>query len=157
MVHFLIGAHAALGEIGAIGFLWVLIELLNPTAERVRRAKVIALISVILLFLSWFIGGYYYVNIYGEDVKPIIKEGPQPWAHGIFMETKEHVFLFLPFLALLTFFILKKYEKEIIKDKNIRISVIALCVIIFLLAFAIGAMGYLISSGARSALEANLG
>ncbi len=157
MVHFLIGAHAALGEVGAIGFLWVLIELLNPTTTRVRRAKIIALISVVLLFLSWFTGGYYYVNIYGEDVKPIIKEGPQPWVHGIFMETKEHVFLFLPFLALLNSLILKKYEKEIIKDKNIRISVIALCVIIFLLAFAIGAMGYLISSGARAALEANLG
>lgn len=154
MVHFLIGAHAAFGEIGAIGFLWVLIELLNPTTKRVGRAKIIASISVILLFLSWLIGGYYYVNTYGENVKPLIKEGPQPWAHGIFMETKEHVFLFLPFLAILAVFILRKYEREIIKDKNIRISVIALCVIIFLLAFAIGAMGYLISSGARAALEA---
>ena len=31
MVHLFIGTHAALGELGAIGFLWVLIELLNPT------------------------------------------------------------------------------------------------------------------------------
>ena len=156
MVHYLIGIHAALGELGAIAFLWILIELLNPTNDRIKRIKVISLIGVVLLFLSWFTGGYYYVTLYGSNVKPIIKEGPQPWAHSIFMETKEHVFLFLPFLSLFTYFIIKKYEKNIIKDKKIRKSIISLCLIIFLLALAIGAMGYLISTGARAGLEAKV-
>ena len=153
MVHLFIGTHAALGELGAIGFLWVLIELLNPTDKRIARARIIAAISVVLIFLSWFTGGYYYVNLYGPIVKPIINEGPRPWAHAIFMETKEHVFLFLPFLSLLTFSVINKYRQDLIKNSKLRKSTIALCLIIFLLALAMGIMGYLISAGARAALE----
>ena len=156
MVNFLIGLHAALGELGGIGFLWVFIELLNPLHQRIKRAKTIAFISMVLLFLSWFIGGYYYVNTYGNEVKPIIKEGPQPWAHGIFMETKEHVFLFLPFLSILAFSIIRNYENDIMKNKKLRISILLLCISIFLFTFAIGAMGYLVSSGARAALEVGI-
>src|SRR3989344_6181175 len=114
MVHPLIGIHAFLGEAGIIAFLWVFIELLNPVSSGVKRAKLAALLGVIFLFLSWFTGGFYYVKYYGTNVKPIIKEGPQPWAHGIFMETKEHIFLFLPFLSLLTYSLIKKYEKQIL-------------------------------------------
>ena len=153
MVHPLIGLHAFLGELGAIGFLWVLIELINPTEERVKRAKIVSLISVVLIFLSWISGGYYYVNYYGESVKPIIKEGPQPWAHAIFMETKEHVFLFLPFLSILTMSALWSNGRQILKNKKIKNSIIALSLLIFVLAFAIGAMGYIVSAGARMALE----
>ena len=157
MVSLLIGIHAALGELGGIGFLWVLIELLYPTPQRIRQAKTVALISVIFLFLSWMTSGYYYVNVYGNDVKPLIKEGPQPWAHGIFMETKEHIFLFLPFLSLFSFFTLHTYERELMKNKKLRTSLILLCLFIFALVFTAGAMGYLVSSGARAALEAKVG
>ncbi len=156
MVHFLIGVHAALGELGGIGFLWILIELLNPTNDRIKRIKVVAFISVLLLFLSWIASGYYYINVYGSEVKPIIKEGPQPWAHGIFMEVKEHIFLFLAFLSLLGYFIIAKYDNKLVKDKKVRKSLIVLSLVIFLLVFSIGAMGYLVSSGARAALEAGV-
>lgn len=100
MAHPLIGIHAALGEIGVGAFLWVFVELLNPSEERIKRAKKIALLGALLFLLSWIAGGYYYVEFYGDQVKPLIKEGPFPWAHAIVMETKEHVFLFLPFLSL---------------------------------------------------------
>lgn len=155
MVHFLIGVHAALGEIGAIGFLWILIELLNTKKRNINRLKTIALVATIFIFLSWTTGGVYYVNIYGSEVKPIIKEGPQPWAHAILMEVKEHVFLFLPFLALLAYSTIAKYEDKIFTSK-LRTQLILLCLLIFILAFAIGAMGYLISSSARAALEAKI-
>ena len=156
MVHAFIGAHAALGELGAIGFLWVLIEILNPTPQRVRRAKIVALVSVILLLASWLVGGWYYVNVYSLDVKPIIKEGPRPWAHFIFTETKEHVFMFLPFLALLAYLIIARFETQITKDKKLKNGLVWLCILIFLLAMARGIMGYIISSGARVALEARV-
>ncbi|HLC55928.1 MAG TPA: hypothetical protein VJJ23_01705 [Candidatus Nanoarchaeia archaeon] len=156
MVSLLIGAHAFLGELAGIGFLWILIELLNPTIERINRAKIISLIAVILFLSSWLIGGYYYVNTYGANVKPIIKEGPEPWAHSVIMETKEHIFLFLPFLAIFASAVLWKNDKVIQKDNKLRIAVILLSGLIFLLAFAIGAMGYLISSGARAGLEAKI-
>ena len=76
----LIGIHAALGELGTVAFLWVLVELLNPSAQRIKRAKIAALLGTSLLFLAWIIGGYYYTSFYGADVKPVIKAGSQPLA-----------------------------------------------------------------------------
>src|SRR3989344_2053413 len=98
MVQILIGLHAALGEIGILAFLWAFVELLNPTEHRTKRAVIAVSLGTILFFASWIIGGYYYVQYYGPDVKPVINAGSEPWAHKVFTETKEHVFLFLPFL-----------------------------------------------------------
>jgi hypothetical protein len=50
------------------------------------------------MWLTYIIGGYWYVVYYAPD-KAIIKAGPWPFAHGFFMETKEHVFLMLLLLA----------------------------------------------------------
>ncbi|MEK9173406.1 MAG: hypothetical protein AAB594_02450 [Patescibacteria group bacterium] len=152
----LIGIHIALGELGALAFLWTLVELLNPTEARISRARKVALVGVIMLFAAWLVGGFYYVDYYGTNVKPIIKEGPTPWAHGVMMETKEHVFLFLPFLAILSWSLIKKYGGAIINDQGVRISIVLLCGLIVLLAFSMAGMGYLISSGFRGAIETNL-
>lgn len=154
MVSSLIGLHAALGEAGVVAFLWVFIELLNPDGKRVKRAKMAALIGVLFLFLSWLVGGYYYVNFYGASVKPIIKGGPMPWAHDIFMEIKEHIFLFLPFLSLMAFGLIRKYEKDIIKSGDARKAVLLISLLIILIGIMMAGMGYIISSGARAALEA---
>ena len=45
MVNPLIFMHAILAEIGLFAFLWVLVELLNPTETRIERAKIAAVIS----------------------------------------------------------------------------------------------------------------
>lgn len=153
---FLIGTHAAIGEAGSILFLWALIELLNPTEARIKRAKSVILWGAILLFAAWVVGGYYYVQFYGANVKPIIKAGPQAWAHGIITETKEHVFLFLPFLALLALGVIKKKGSELIADSGTRKALIALCALIVIVGFAMATMGFIISSGFRSALETKL-
>ncbi len=149
----LVGLHAALGELGVFAFLWLLVELLNPTKERIKRAKVAAVLGTVLLFGAWLVGGFYYVNYYGPQVKPIIKEGPVPWAHAIFMETKEHVFLFLPFLSVLTTGIIIKNERELLNNKKIKLSVLLLSGSIILIALSMAGMGYIISTGARTALE----
>ncbi|MEK6836416.1 MAG: hypothetical protein AABX94_01975 [Nanoarchaeota archaeon] len=154
MVSSLIAIHAFLGEAGIIAFIWVFIELLNPSKERVNRAKFAALLGTIFFLLSWLSGGYYYVQDYGVNVKPVIKEGPQPWAHSIFTETKEHVFLFLPFLAILTLSILKKYDKDLLKNNNTKKAILYLCIIIVIIGALMAGMGYLISTGYRTALEA---
>ncbi|MEK6903244.1 MAG: hypothetical protein AABW64_01185 [Nanoarchaeota archaeon] len=151
MAHpFLVGLHAVLGEIAILAFVWIFIEILNPTQERLRRAKIGAALGLIFLILSWFVGGFYYVSFYGANVKPVIKEGPQPWAHNVVMEAKEHIFLFLPFLAAANYFILRSATvKDIRKIKTVR----KLAVLIILLGFLMALMGYLISTGFRTALE----
>lgn len=153
MVNPLIGIHAGLGELGALLFLWVFVELLNPTEKRIKRAQLVALLGVIFIFLSWITGGYYYVEFYGSLVKPIIKEGPTPWAHSVVTETKEHVFLFLPFLSILAYGLIGKLKTKIAKDRKLRVSILTLVGLIVLVALSMAAMGYVISSGFRSALE----
>ncbi|RMD45642.1 hypothetical protein D6829_01715 [Candidatus Pacearchaeota archaeon] len=155
MVSPLVGLHAFLGEIGIVLFIWVFVEMLSPNKERAIRAKKVACWGLLMFVLSWIVGGIYYVNTYGPDIKPKIKAGPQKWAHGIFMETKEHIFLFLPFLAFVTFFMLNNFEKDLSKGKreDVRKGVLLLSGLIVALGFLIALMGYLISSGFRTALE----
>ena len=157
MVHPLIGIHAALGELGIFAFVWVFVEMLNPTDKRIKRAKIAALLGLIFLLISWLAGGYYYVEYYGPNVKPLIKAGAQPWAHSVFMETKEHVFIFIPFLAAVTAAILFKFQNKLLQMKEATNSVLFLSGLIVLLGLSMAVMGYLISTGARIALEAKAG
>ena len=155
-MHLLIGIHAVLGEAGALAFLWVLIELLNPSESRLRRARIAALLGTLLLIGAWMVGGFYYVTEYGALVKPLIKSGPLPWAHDVITETKEHVFLFLPFLGVLVWGLLQRYGNELMQNRRARIAVVLLSGLIVLMAFAIAGMGFMITSGFRAALEAKL-
>lgn len=153
MVSPLVLTHAALGELGILAFLWVFVELMQPTKNRINRAKIASLVGATLFILSWVIGGYYYSVIYGVQVKPIIKEGPMPWAHEIVMETKEHIFLFLPFISILQFFVLRKYDLNLINDKTARFAMLTLLGILILGGLSMIFAGSIISTGARVALE----
>jgi len=155
-MHVLIGLHAVLGEVGALAFLWVFVELLNPSESRLRRARIVAFLGMMFLVGAWITGGFYYLTEYGAAVKPIIKSGPIPWAHSVITETKEHVFLFLPFLAILEWGLLRRYRDEFIQNRNFRIAVLLIALLIVLIAFAMAGMGFIISSGFRAALEANM-
>jgi ABC-type Na+ efflux pump permease subunit len=154
MVHPLIGLHAGLGELGAIAFIWIFVEMFNLDKKSLKRVKIAAVLGMVLILLSWLSGGYYYVQYYGSDVKPIIKEGPQDWGHKIVTETKEHVFLFIPILAILTMFTIMKKDRMLLKEKKNVKSLQLLSLAIFILAMLMAFMGYLISMSARTALEA---
>jgi len=149
----LIGSHAFLGEAGAVAFVWVLVEVIGGSDANINRARIAAAIGVALFFLSWIVGGFYYVEYYGSLVKPLIKEGPQPWAHSIVTETKEHIFLFLPFLSLLTLGFIEYYKSRIGSDRYVRSALIIMSATVVLLAFTMAGLGFLISSGYREAIE----
>ncbi|GAF92536.1 unnamed protein product, partial [marine sediment metagenome] len=69
------------------------------------------------------------------EIKPLIKEGPWPWAHAIFMEAKEHIFLFLPFLALLFLFLVWKHKDKLKEEIGVRFAIYAIGgTVIFILA-----------------------
>ncbi|MSS74130.1 hypothetical protein EXS72_00615 [Candidatus Pacearchaeota archaeon] len=125
--------------------------MLNPTEKRLHRAKIAAFLGVILFFASWIIGGYYYLTDYGSIIKPIIKFGTQPWIHGVFMEAKEHIFLFLPFISILVYSLISGFQSSLGKNKNIPVqkSILILSLLILLIGFLMGLLGYLISSGYR--------
>lgn len=92
-------AHILLGVVGVgasyttwMGFL--------KTKYSLRMLRATSLIAAVSYVLSWLSGGYYYALYYGTNVKPTILAGAYPWAHKFFIEVKEHVFIFLPFLAI---------------------------------------------------------
>ncbi|OGZ08023.1 MAG: hypothetical protein A3C93_01920 [Candidatus Lloydbacteria bacterium RIFCSPHIGHO2_02_FULL_54_17] len=76
------------------------------------------------------------------------------WAHGVGIETKEHVFLFLPFLAFLTMGFLHTLRDQLIENSRLRVALVVLAGLIVLIAFAMAGLGFITTSGFRSALEA---
>lgn len=152
----LIGLHAGLGEIGALMFFWAFIELLGGQTRNVQRARLAVLLGTVFLVGAWLVGGFYYVEIYGSEVKPFIKEGPLPWAHGVAMETKEHVFLFLPFLGVFAWGLMQRLGHVMDSDRQARVAALYATGAVVILSGAMALTGFLISSSFRSALEALL-
>jgi hypothetical protein len=149
----LIGLHAGLGEFAALMFAWAFIELLSSGDANIRRARLAVLIGTLFLVSAWIGGGYYYVELYGSQVKPFIKEGPLPWAHGVAMETKEHVFLFLPFLGAFAWVILKRLGHTMGSDARARSAALWATGTVVVACGCMAMMGFLVSTGFRSALE----
>ena len=156
MVNPLIFIHAICAELGLFAFLWVLVEMLNPTETRIARAQMAAVFGFAFLLFAWLVGGFYYVEIYGSHVKPLIKASDAKWVHSIVMEVKEHVFLFLPILAKKKTEKIYKYDGELLQNRDARLSIVLLAGLIFLLGFSIAGMGVLISSVYRFAWMAGL-
>ncbi|MDK2972087.1 MAG: hypothetical protein PWP23_1842 [Candidatus Sumerlaeota bacterium] len=99
MSEFLILPHVVAGALGTILTL-VLAGLLLRSAKTGYLDRALAWLVPALYALSFAAGGFWYLNHYDEG-KAAIKAGPVPWAHGVVMETKEHVFLGAMLLALL--------------------------------------------------------
>lgn len=155
MVHFLVPLHVGLGELAGLAFLWAFVELFRkPNPAGVRRAQWAAMAGLAFVAASWVVGGYYYVNVYGAAVKSVIKEGPTPWAHLIFMETKEHVFLFLPFIGATATALAFTYGGRLTEDASARKGFLALAGLSVLMVFGVGAMGFIVTTGYRDALDA---
>lgn len=95
--------HAMTGALALLAALWVFVDTLNAygngngngNRRRLRRAAV-ALAAA--MWLTYLVGGHWYVAFYGAE-RDLITAGPWPAAHAFFMEMKEHVFLTLLLLA----------------------------------------------------------
>jgi len=149
----LIGLHAWLGEFAALMFVWAFIEMLSGANENVQRARLATLLGCIFIFSAWLAGGFYYVEIYGAAVKPLIKEGPLPWAHKIVMETKEHIFIFLPFLGLLAYGLLQRLGDAMPGNPAARTAAKYALGSLAVITGSMALFGFLVSSGFRAALE----
>ena len=119
----------------------------------IRRAPSFSYLSkvsfacFILFLVSWASGAYYYVVYYGKSVKPVIVGGAYPWAHTFFMEGKEHVFLILPFLALLLWLAVKLLAR--VPDGGLKNAAAMLAFVALLIGVFVAASGILISGAVR--------
>jgi hypothetical protein len=91
-------AHVVFGVICMLSAVWVFVEVLHATEANQARIRMVSRLSAAAMWLAFLIGGYWYVVFYKVD-KAIILKGPWPFAHGFFMETKEHLVIILLMLA----------------------------------------------------------
>lgn len=141
--------HGFLGILLIVGSPWALAELFALKDHNgIQRLKLVTLGLVFASFLSCvFLAAPTYLNYY-PVAKAEIKAGPNPWVHGILMETKEHIGLLEPMVMLAAAFVVWYYSDSLIQDRNARRSAIALLIFGFLLAFAVMSMGaYIAKTG----------
>ncbi|PIW97288.1 hypothetical protein COZ82_00380 [Candidatus Kaiserbacteria bacterium CG_4_8_14_3_um_filter_38_9] len=140
--------HVIFGMIGLMSSFITSFLLIKMKATRTKLLSY-SFLAFFSYLVSWLAGGWYYWKYYGSVVKPIIVKGEYIWAHQVFMETKEHVFLFLPFATLtLAVIILFKYT-ELKNDSSFKNHVLIFSLVITLIALFITISGILVSGGAQ--------
>jgi hypothetical protein len=138
----LLVAHVLAGVI-AIGMHNVVLMHLLKKAPNYVFVSRLAWSAVALFALSWATSAYYYVTYYGSAVKPRILAGAMPSAHTFFMETKEHIFLVLPFVALSI--ALSTTYLRANADDGLRRSTALLTLVALAIGIATAASGVLVS------------
>ncbi len=136
--------HIILG-VAAIGLVYfVLMQVLKrqPNWEWCRN---LSMWAAVLFFASWAAAAYYYVVYYGGSVKPVIKAGEYPWAHAIFMEGKEHVFILVPFLTITLALALHSRNE----NPQLKMAIVVLAGCIVTLGIFVALSGVVVSGAAR--------
>jgi hypothetical protein len=141
-------AHAGFGVAGCLAALWVMIEASHATAENAARMQTAAMITAVCMAAAWVFGGYWYVNFYPAD-KALILKGPWPFAHDLFMETKEHLFFATGLLALLLPIVAREKLSVNGAARKLAVTVAAL---ILVTGLAVEGAGAVISHGVKVAL-----
>jgi hypothetical protein len=146
--------HVILGLAGIVAVSSFFL-LLTRREWNFERLKLYSGLGFLAFLGSWITGGYYYTTHYGKAVKPLIVEGAYPWAHQVIMEAKEHIFLFLPFLALTLFLVTLLSEETLKINEKLRGAVIKLAVLVVALG-SFFALSGLVISGSVSKKSPNL-
>jgi hypothetical protein len=97
---------------------------------------------------AWILGGYWYVHFYPAE-KAIILKGPWPFAHNLFMETKEHLFFIT---GLLSFYLVIAVRDKIYASPAARKMVLSVSLLIVLTGLAVEGAGAIIDHGVKIAL-----
>jgi len=142
-------SHAAFGRLGILVSIWVFVEALNVSNSNKGRIKYASIAVAVFIWLSYLLGGYWYVAFYGVS-KAIIKAGPWPWAHTFFMETKEHLFFIV--LLLSTYLPIVAHENDLLAGRGARNLLLTVAGLIVLLGILLEGFGAMISLGVRRGL-----
>lgn len=141
-------SHAGSGVAGCLAALWVLVETLNARPDNLGRIRQAALVTAVFMAAAWILGGYWYVHFYPAE-KALILKGPWPFAHNIFMETKEHLFFVTGILA----FLLPITTREnLAANAAARKLVLSVAAMIAITGLAVEGAGAVIDHGVKVAL-----
>ena len=128
--------------------LWVFVETLNSRPENAARIKTAALATAVSIAAAWICGGYWYVHFYPPE-KTLILNGPWPFAHNLFMETKEHLFFITGVLA---FLLPIATREKLYANAAARRLVLTVATLIVVTGLAVEGAGAVINHGVKVAL-----
>jgi hypothetical protein len=141
-------AHAGFGAFGCLAAVWVFVEALHASAENAQRIRMAAAIAAVCMAAAWICGGYWYIHYYPTE-KALILNGPWPFAHNVFMETKEHLFFITGILALL---LPIAAREKLDVNAAARKLVLAVSAMIAITGLAVEGAGAVIDHGVKVAL-----
>jgi hypothetical protein len=141
-------AHATFGVLGTVSALWVLVETLNAREQNLQRIRRAALAVAIFMVGAWIFGGYWYLHFYAVE-KAMILRGPWPFAHNVFMETKEYLFLMT---MILSFYLPIAARDKLHSSAAARGMVLCVAALIVLSGLVIEGSGAVIEHGVKVAL-----
>jgi hypothetical protein len=141
-------AHSTFGVFGILCAAWVFVDALNARAENAGRIRTMAIATAVFMAATWLVGGYWYVRFYPLD-KALILRGPWPFAHTVFMETKEHLF-FIPLV--LSWYLMIAARDALATNALARKMVLCVALLIVLSGLAIEGSGAVINHGVKVAL-----
>ncbi len=148
MADIILFAHPTFGVMAILAALWVFVDALNASALNQTRLRVAAGLVTFFMISAWFAGGYWYV-VWFPPEKALILAGPWPFAHDLFMETKEHLF-FVPLI--LSLYLPIAVANDIVRNQGARRLVLVVAGLIVLNGLAIEGAGAVVNHGAKLAL-----
>ncbi|OEU41219.1 hypothetical protein BGV40_16170 [Methanosarcina sp. Ant1] len=148
--------HSISGGLAALALVWIILEMLHPTDKGLARARIASYLAAFLITAGcWIAGGYNYLTVYGSQVKPVILAGPHPWAHAIVMEAKEHIFVFLPLIALTLSITLSVLNRDtFLHDPKFRRALTMIACLALFMVLLMFLMGAIISNAGQTGTEA---
>jgi len=141
-------AHATFGVLGTVAAVWVFVEALNAREQNAQRTRVAAWAVALFLSGAWILGGYWYLRFYPAE-RALILNGPWPFAHSVFMETKEHLFLMTLILA---FYLPIVVREQLQANPAARKMAMCVAMLIVITGLAIEGAGAVIDHGVKVAL-----
>lgn len=144
-------AHATFGVTGCMAAQWVFVEALNVRPENAVRLQRGALVAAACMAAAWICGGYWYVHFYPPE-KALILKGPWPFAHNLFMETKEHLFFVT---AILAFLLPITTREKLYSNSAARKLVLSVAGLVAITGLAVEGAGAIVNHGSKVALLQN--
>ena len=141
-------AHSTFGVLGTMAAAWVFVDTLNAREENAGRIRAAALVAALCMSATWIAGGYWYVHFYPLD-RALILHGPWPFAHTVFMETKEHLFFIT---LILSFYLPIATSDKISANAIARKMVLWVAMLIVVSGLAVEGSGAIINHGVKVAL-----
>jgi hypothetical protein len=140
--------HAGFGATGCLAAVWAFVETLNAQPGNAARIRAAALVTALSMAGAWICGGYWYVHFYPAE-KTLILQGPWPFAHNLFMETKEHLFFLT---AILAFLLPVAAREKTYSNSAARKLVLSVAALVAITGLAVEGAGAVIEHGAKVAL-----